>query len=129
MTVGQNIRRIRLQKGLTQKQVAEACNTVDAVIRTYELGRANPKPATVAKIATALGTTPAELYGTTDDPLTQAAICQTETKGTINETTIYLIEIAKSLEQLNTNGKAEAAKRIKELTYIPEFQQTGGDAT
>ena len=55
MTIGENIRRIRIEKGMTQKQVAEACGTVDAAIRTYELGKANPKPVTVAKIAKALG--------------------------------------------------------------------------
>lgn len=57
MTVGENIRRIRKEKGLTQKQLGELCNPqiAEANIRKYELGKANPKIETVDKIASALG--------------------------------------------------------------------------
>lgn len=57
MTVGENIRRIRKEKGLTQKQLGELCNPqiAEANIRKYELGKANPKIETIDKIASALG--------------------------------------------------------------------------
>ena len=63
MAICDNMKAIRRKKGMTQKQVAEACGLADSTIRTYELGNANPKPATVAKIAKALGVSAAELYG------------------------------------------------------------------
>ena len=55
MTVGENIRRIRKEKGLTQKQLGELCGMNEANVRKYELGKANPKIETVNKIASALG--------------------------------------------------------------------------
>lgn len=56
-TIGENIRRIRKQKGLTQKQLAELCNPpmIDSAIRRYESNKANPKIETSKRIAAALG--------------------------------------------------------------------------
>lgn len=54
MTVGENIRKIRKEKGLTQKQLGELCGINEANIRKYELGKANPKVETVDRIAAAL---------------------------------------------------------------------------
>lgn len=55
MTVGENIKKIRKQKGLTQKKLGELCGMNEVQIRQYELGKANPKIETVDKIASALG--------------------------------------------------------------------------
>ena len=55
MTVKENIRRIRKEKGLTQKQLGELCQMNEVQIRQYELGKANPKIETIEKIASALG--------------------------------------------------------------------------
>ncbi|MFA9379139.1 MAG: helix-turn-helix domain-containing protein [Lachnotalea sp.] len=55
MTVGENIKRIRKEKGLTQKKLGELCGINEANIRKYELGNANPKIETIDKIASALG--------------------------------------------------------------------------
>lgn len=54
MTVGENIKRIRKEKGLTQKQLAEKCGMYESQVRRYELGKANPKLETIRKIAKAL---------------------------------------------------------------------------
>ena len=61
MTVGERIKKIRLEKGLTQKQLAEKCGLFDSTIRKYESGRQNPKIGTVEKIANALGVETSEL--------------------------------------------------------------------
>lgn len=70
MTVGENIRQIRLSKNLTQKQLGELCKPqmADSAIRRYESGRANPKIETVKKIADALKV-PFEylMYGNQED--------------------------------------------------------------
>lgn len=57
MTVGENIKRIRKQKGLTQKKLGELCEPKinEVQIRQYELGKANPKIETIDRIASALG--------------------------------------------------------------------------
>ena len=122
MKVGENIRRIRLEKGLTQKQVAQACGTADAYIRAYELGKYNPKPATVAKIAKALGVTPAELYGRDEagerDPYTELAIYQAENGGEIDETAVNMQQMMVVFAELSHKGQDILLNLAKELTFV-----------
>ena len=70
MTVGENIRRIRLERNLTQKQLGELLGTSEAYIRAYESGRRNPKPATLQKIADVLGVNSEVLENSSFDAVT-----------------------------------------------------------
>lgn len=63
MTVGENIKRLRRERGLTQKNLGELCGIAEPNIRKYENSKQNPKLETVEKIATALGVTAFELMG------------------------------------------------------------------
>lgn len=54
MTVGERIRKIRIEKGLTQREVSARCHIAEPTIRKYESGRLNPKFETMDKIASAL---------------------------------------------------------------------------
>lgn len=54
MTVGERMKQIRKEKGLTQKQLGERANIAEPTIRRYELGKLNPKFETIRKIADAL---------------------------------------------------------------------------
>ena len=125
MTIHENIRRIRLEKHMTQEQVAKACGTVGAVIRAYELGKANPKPTTVAKIAKALSVTPAELYGVENDARisdeTLAALAQIETGGNVDPNTADKIRLLNAFDKLSSTGRTEAIKRVEELSHLPWF--------
>lgn len=71
MTVGENIRKIRKEKGLTQKQLGQLCNPQisESNIRKYELGNQNPKIETINRIATALGVSEYELQGITKEDI------------------------------------------------------------
>jgi len=53
--VGQNVKRIRLAKGLTQEQLAEKTGFGQQYISGLEQGQRNPTIVTVHEIATALG--------------------------------------------------------------------------
>lgn len=55
MTIGEQIKKIRKAKGLTQKELGERAKIAEPTIRRYELGLLNPKIDTIAKIASALG--------------------------------------------------------------------------
>lgn len=55
MTIGENIKRIRLQRGLTQAELGFLLNIGETTVRGYELGIRNPKPAKLEAIAKALG--------------------------------------------------------------------------
>ena len=54
MTVGGNIKRIRKERGLTQKQLAELCGINEVNIHKYEAEKQNPKIETIERIAAAL---------------------------------------------------------------------------
>lgn len=54
LSIPENIKKIRKEKGLTQKGLGKLCGMADSAIRRYESGRANPKIKTLMKIAEAL---------------------------------------------------------------------------
>lgn len=55
MTIGENIRKIRKEKGLTQSELAKKIGMSYQQIGQYEKGKRQPKIETIDKIATALG--------------------------------------------------------------------------
>lgn len=114
MAVGENIRKIRHKKGLTQKQLGELCNMNEANVRKYELGKANPKIETIEKFAKALQCSVDELRGmpkVTD--LTTLSIGQLIAK--------YRAYSEISLEQLadKTNIAINRLQKIEEDKLIP----------
>lgn len=60
-TVGYIIKKIRIDKGLTQKELAAKLGTTPQNLAQYENGKRNPKFETIKKIAYALGVSPLEL--------------------------------------------------------------------
>lgn len=54
MTIGENIKRIRAEKRITQKQLADALGVSQAMVAQYESDKRNPKMETIKKIADAL---------------------------------------------------------------------------
>lgn len=54
MNKGENIKKFRKERGLTQKKLGELCNIAESTIRRYEIGDLNPKLETIMKIAEAL---------------------------------------------------------------------------
>lgn len=79
MTIGENIRKYRKEKGLTQKALGELCGINEANIRKYEINpNITPQLKTIEKIADALDVTITDLMGMSaylDE--TEKAICQT----------------------------------------------------
>lgn len=63
LTLNENIKRIRKERGLTQKRLGEICGIAEPNIRKYENGKQNPKLETVEKIASALGVSAFDLMG------------------------------------------------------------------
>ena len=54
MTKGENIKKYRKKRGMTQKELGQLCGIAETTIRRYELGSLNPKYETLEKIAKAL---------------------------------------------------------------------------
>lgn len=62
-TIGERIRELRNERGMTQKEVGERAGIAEPTIRRYELGKLNPKFETVQKIAKALEVPTSCVYG------------------------------------------------------------------
>ena len=63
MNFGENLRRIRLEKGMTQVELANAVEVKQPIIAMYERGSKQPTIATAQAIARALGCELMELVG------------------------------------------------------------------
>lgn len=64
MTIGENIRKYRKEKGLTQKTLGQLCGINEANIRKYEINQnITPQLKTIEKIADALEVTIPDLMG------------------------------------------------------------------
>lgn len=75
MTIGQNIRALRKQRGLTQAQLGELCGISGASVGSYEKGATLPKRRVAERIATALEVSVDKLLEVpaSSDPAAQAA--------------------------------------------------------
>lgn len=118
--IGERMRKIRNDRGLTQKELGQKAGIAEPTIRRYELGKLNPKIGTLRKIADALGVDVADL----DDSLSSSI-----SAGDLAE---ELLEVAKGDEEnrkrinnayskLNAEGRAKAVERMEELTEIKRF--------
>lgn len=63
--LGKSIRRIRMCRNMTQRELANAAGLVESAFRSYELGERSPKQNTLERIAKALDVAPAcfDTYG------------------------------------------------------------------
>lgn len=123
--IGQNIKKIRLSKNMTQKQLGDLCGMADSAVRRYESGRANPKIETLRKIAKALEVNEQELLGYSDASYRLYTAYEDAEKGenglVIGDILVTQQNLLRQYNKLNSTGKAQAIKRIKELQYIPEY--------
>lgn len=54
MSISANLKKLRKERGLTQKKLGELCGLAEITIRQYESGKYQPKIETIEKIARAL---------------------------------------------------------------------------
>lgn len=125
MGIGENIKKKRKEAGLTQHELSARLGVSPAMISQYESGARNPKRETLIKIANALDVTEQELL---DFPDGSYRLYMAYDEAEPNETgpvvgTILVTQqnLLRQYNKLNTYGKSEAIKRIKELQYIPEY--------
>lgn len=65
--VGRNVRRIRLERGLTQEAVSERTGFTQGYISELENGRRNPTVVTLFEIGQILGVAPESLVAADDE--------------------------------------------------------------
>ena len=136
-TIGENIRKYRKQKHMTQRELANTLGMRDAAISKYEKGIVSPSLDVLKKIAAALNVDVIEiLYEPTKNI---SEMSQNEIKELMNKMKNVSEEFEKSVQNLNKaysesseyivdyynmlnkKGKIEATKRTAELTKIEEY--------
>lgn len=143
-TIGENIKRIRKKKGLTQKQLGDLCNPpmADSAIRRYEIGKANPKIETIQKIADALEV-PRNLLFENLDSTEKSELVKLDLINLIKSLNLEVSDITdkkkveasvfqaaqkknhyiKLYDCLTANGQDKAIEQVELLTKIPEYRK------
>lgn len=125
MGIGENIKRIRTQKKMTQKELGENLGGItQQQIGQWENGNKKPKIETIQKIAAALEVSLSDIMGKEEfDKIieTKSRIKRQIDSGIITTLPSSLLD---NYSKLNDTGKREADKRVQELTEIPRYTQT-----
>lgn len=116
MTLGERIKAARKPIGLTQKQLAEKIGVATGTIQQYELNKRQPRMGQLKKIADVLEVSIAELLGNEKGSL--AHYLETGDKESA-----WRRQMNMAFDELSEHGQCEAVKRVKELTYIPEYKK------
>ena len=104
MNIGEKIRAIRKEKGMTQKQLADICKMADSAIRKYESGQVVPKMEMIERIANALEVPAAQL-------MNRSLQIQMESNG-LNQLLLRVQEKYRLAEQ---NGASQS--QLDEIQY------------
>ena len=128
MTIAENIKRIRKQKGLTQKQLGNLCipKIGESTIRKYELGILNPKFDTVIRIAAALRVDFFDLVdldeienklSPADKSIVKMSLANIDFSANKEK------RIVNEFNKLNEEGKDKAIEHVEMLAKIPEYRK------
>lgn len=118
MTIGENLKRIRKEKGITQEQLAKMLDLSVMSIRRFESGAVEPKLKMINKIAEALGVKSSDLLL---DVAFELPSDQKEIQAIADRLPRY--KLLEAFERLNYTGKWIAAERIQELTEIERYTE------
>lgn len=109
VAMGLRIKKLREEKELSQTTLAELVGYKDkTAIAKIEAGKVDLPQSKILSFANALNTTTSFLFGDADK---EPAASST------------LPPIMEYFNQLNDAGKAEATKRVEELTFIPHYTE------
>ena len=151
-TIGANIKRLRNEKGMTQKDLASVLGVSYQMVQSWERGARNPKRETLEKIAAALGVSwldlmPEEvLNANTIDAFAatskeNAALARDVAQHLPDETLrmmqqltdtakgrVYpeIQQISDIMQTMNETGRRVAVERVQELAQIPAYQAGPG---
>lgn len=132
MTVGENIQKLRKDKGYTQKELAKMAGVATGTIQQYELGKRQPRLEQLKKIANVFHIYVGELLGDNYSdykeemvndflPILEKSI----KNATITYSTEYIDSYSEKMNEyfnlLNDTGKKKAVEHTEMLTKITEY--------
>ncbi len=131
MSIGENIKRIRKERNLTQKELGEKLGISQAAIGQFESNHSNLKSDTIKKIAEALECTEQEIFGYNDHVYALHKAIEERNAlqnvnieddwGFLDEILISDTKLLSDFHKLNIYGKREALLRVSELKYVPRY--------
>ena len=120
----ERLRSVRLEKGLTQKQLGERCGIADPTIRKYESGKLNPKLETVKKLADGLQVDYSYLLGWNRLEKRLAEEVRFMEQAEKIGGNVYRVNHA--FEQLNETGQEKVIAYAEDLLQITVYCQDKG---
>lgn len=123
MDIGERIKKVRQEKGLSQKALGQLLGVSQQHIAQYETGKRKPKYDTLKKIIHALDVPLLDIVGEDELEIMVTAQMREEARQEFNiipKDEVFLIH---DYKKLNDTGKKEARKRVNELTEIPRYTQ------
>lgn len=141
MNAGKIIQLRRKELKMTQEELALAAGLTKSAVSNYEQGRREPRLAQLRAIAGVLGLAVKELIDEPDEPRIEIGHVPGEdaipdevpwTEETYFEARlrgrkagiedVYYQEVTSLWPKLSTEGRREAAKRVRELTQLKQYQ-------
>lgn len=122
LTTGEKIKKTRIQKEFTQKQLAEKCGMYESQIRKYESGKINPKIETLQKIANALQVPVNSLRSDSELELNSFMKYLDKSFDTFKDNLRLENKLISDYRVLNAQGRQKAHEQIEMLTKIPEYR-------
>ena len=125
MTIGEKIKQLRKDKGMTQKELAVLSGISVTSIQYYESGKFTPKIEQVQKIAKAMNIPEMEMLPTYWDSTIDVDAIQNELKFMDLVRSLYGDVVEKMLTNyfsLNEQGKRKAEEYITDLSEQSKYQ-------
>lgn len=122
MTIGERIRQVRQQRGLTMAELGAKVGLTAAAISRYELGQRKLSFGAITQIADALEVPLRSILPA--DELSGDFFSFDALFDTLDDN---LFRVRQAYQLLNPQGQEEAAKRIEELTEIPKYRESPSD--
>lgn len=114
MDFGERVKKYRLMRGLSQKELAKRMNISQQAVAKFEKTKIQPKLSTARNFAEALGVTVGDLV-TEWASFSHEEIAMDWVAPSKNE-------LLKHYQKLNTQGKRKVVDYAEDMTKIPEYQ-------
>lgn len=127
MKFGEKLKKIRIDQGLSQRQVGERLNVSQQTIAQYERAVFPPKAKTMDRLASALELSPEELWLRTSTYPDRDKEILKQLDGITPNDVFSLNEaiLIPLIKELNDKGLSKTYKYISDLLKIPEYTKDG----
>lgn len=121
MKLGEKIKQLRIEKGMTQDDLAAAIGTTKASISNYERNQRSPQYAVLNLIADTLGASLSELlaYGAAEERNYAEEAADNTTD---NKRPVRVKRLLAAFDRLSDEAQKKAVERVEELALIPIYQ-------